>query len=458
MYVKRLQQEELQQALTLVWEVFSEDVAPLYTEEGIATFQQFIDYNAMLPKILNGSLNFFGAYEGDALCGVSAVRFDGHVSLLFVAQEWRKRGAAKMMMQAMHYYCSELRRLPRMTVNAAPNAQEVYEKFGFVALAPEQNDHGIRFIPMERKLVVAMQKNNLKQPEKKDAMIRTIIMVVCMYILFNTFFTFMDFSSGDSGANSGFFSGMFENDEEKDADKEDTNGEGLQGIAEYSEENLPYTIEEKTYSLEEKGIKFKVAYPQLISKDEISYDNVNRELENCAMSTVDALYKNASKELKEAFEKRMNSVLESTVTYKISYAGKDKISVVFNDEYHAGNDRITYIDLRARTINLENGKVYECKDIVNSSREFVLDLKTKAKKVNADSFIASELDLTTLKRIFNEKVVDGSYYNVFYLTENGADIGLTYHYTNTEEGTILNGWETVQFTKDELQKYTIEEK
>ena len=458
MYVKRLQQEELQQALTLVWEVFSEEVAPLYTEEGIATFQQFTDYNAMLPKMLNGSLNFFGAYEGDVLCGVAAVRFDGHVSLLFVSKEWRKRGAAKMMMQAMHYYCSELRHLPRMTVNSAPNAQEVYERFGFVALAPEQVDHGIRFVPMERKLVVAVQKNNPKQPEKKDAMIRTIIMVVCMYILFNTFFTFMDFSSGDSSANSGFFSGTFENNEEIDTDKEDTNGEGLQGIAEYSEENLPYTIEEKSYSLEEDGIKFKVTYPQLISKDETSYDNVNRELENCAMSTVDVLYKNASKELKEAFEKRMNSVLESTVTYKVSYAGKDTISVVFNDEYHAGNDKITYIDLRARTINLENGKVYECKDIVNGSREFVLDLKTKAKKVNADSFIASELDITTLKRIFNEKVVDGSYYNVFYLTENGADIGLTYHYTNTDEGTLLNGWETVQFTKDELQKYTIEEK
>ena len=460
MYVKRLQQEDLKQALELVWEVFLEEVAPLYTEQGVATFQQFINYDMMLPKMMNGSMNFFGAYEGDSLCGVSAVRFDGHISLLFVGKQWRRRGAAKMLMKAMLYYCVELRHLPRITVNSAPNAREVYEHFGFRALGPEREEHGIRFIPMEHILVTAPQKNNQKQVPKKDAMIRSVIMVVCMYILFNTFFTFMNYSSGDATADKGIFSGMLEADGEKESVKEEDKlkGEGLQALEEYAEPNLSYTITEEKYELKEEGIDFKVSYPQLVSEDGTSYEHINQVLENCAMSTVNVLHKDTSKEVEELLGKKKNKTLQSEVTYRVTYAGKDKISVVFNDEYIAGDERFNYIDLRTRTINLENGKVYELKDMIDLSNEFALELKRKAKEINKDSFIANKCGLTMLKRVLMEKVVDGSYYNVFYLTENGMDVGMTYHYTDIEEAALLNGWETVRFSSDELQKYRVEDK
>ena len=45
MDVRILQQHEILPALHLVWEVFAEDVAPAYTPEGVARFQEFIKYD-----------------------------------------------------------------------------------------------------------------------------------------------------------------------------------------------------------------------------------------------------------------------------------------------------------------------------------------------------------------------------------------------------------------------------
>ncbi len=45
MDVRILKQHEILPALHLIWEVFAEDVAPAYTPEGVAHFQEFIKYD-----------------------------------------------------------------------------------------------------------------------------------------------------------------------------------------------------------------------------------------------------------------------------------------------------------------------------------------------------------------------------------------------------------------------------
>ena len=39
--IRRIKEEELGKALTLVWEVFQGEVAPSYTEEGVREFLNF---------------------------------------------------------------------------------------------------------------------------------------------------------------------------------------------------------------------------------------------------------------------------------------------------------------------------------------------------------------------------------------------------------------------------------
>ena len=42
MEIRILMQQEILEALHLTWDVFAEDVAPAYTPEGVAQFQEFI--------------------------------------------------------------------------------------------------------------------------------------------------------------------------------------------------------------------------------------------------------------------------------------------------------------------------------------------------------------------------------------------------------------------------------
>ena len=84
MDVRILQQHEILPALHLVWEVFAEDVAPAYTPEGVARFQEFIKYDNIRDMYQKGEITFFGAFEGTKLCGTMAVKSVGHICLFYV--------------------------------------------------------------------------------------------------------------------------------------------------------------------------------------------------------------------------------------------------------------------------------------------------------------------------------------------------------------------------------------
>ncbi|MEA4921549.1 MAG: GNAT family N-acetyltransferase, partial [Clostridiaceae bacterium] len=82
--IRKLRVDELEGALALVWEVFSEFEAPGYSDEGIEEFWRFIDLEYMMMKVGEGRITFWGAFEDDYLVGVCAFRGLDHISLLFV--------------------------------------------------------------------------------------------------------------------------------------------------------------------------------------------------------------------------------------------------------------------------------------------------------------------------------------------------------------------------------------
>lgn len=73
-----------------------------------------------------------------------------HLSLLFVAPAWQRRGVARRIVADI---LDRLGRLPdrpaMLTVNAAPRAVEAYRRLGFVATGPEAMRDGIRAVPMQ---------------------------------------------------------------------------------------------------------------------------------------------------------------------------------------------------------------------------------------------------------------------------------------------------------------------
>ncbi len=143
MVVRILEENEIAEALDLVWEVFSEYEAPEYGEEGVLSFRQTL-YSEDFKNIIV----LYGAFEGDKLAGVAATRNRGtHIALFFVLPQYHRRGIGRAMFETIVSDSPS----DTITVNSSPYAAKIYERLGFEAVSQEQTVHGIRFIPMEYK-------------------------------------------------------------------------------------------------------------------------------------------------------------------------------------------------------------------------------------------------------------------------------------------------------------------
>lgn len=149
MQLCKIQRDKLREALTLIQEVFDEFDAPCYTSVGIKTFQHFISMENMRDLCEKKEMLFCGAYEGNELIGVIALRGKQHLSLLFVKKEYQQRGVAKKLFGYIVDVCKN-KNLENnvITVNSSPYAVEIYKKLGFAKQKGEQTADGIRYTPM----------------------------------------------------------------------------------------------------------------------------------------------------------------------------------------------------------------------------------------------------------------------------------------------------------------------
>lgn len=134
-------QPEIQTALKLIWETFLQFEAPDYSEEGIKSFKDFIDDEAMI-----NTLEFFGAYENGELRGVIATNENRkHICCFFVKAEFHRQGTGRMLWE----YVLENSSHRLFTVNSSPYAVPVYHKLGFADTDGERIADGIRYTPMK---------------------------------------------------------------------------------------------------------------------------------------------------------------------------------------------------------------------------------------------------------------------------------------------------------------------
>ena len=143
MVIRKIEKEEMNNALKLVWEVFLEFEAPDYTEEGIKEFRRTLDNNEWV-----NNRDFYGAFEGGKLVGVIATYELSHIALFFVDGKYHRRGIGK----ALYKKVESLNNKGLFTVNSSPYAYLVYHHLGFVDSDKEQCINGLRFIPMKKDL------------------------------------------------------------------------------------------------------------------------------------------------------------------------------------------------------------------------------------------------------------------------------------------------------------------
>jgi len=140
MIIRKVEENEMDYALDLVWRVFLEFEAPDYTEEGINEFKKTID-----DKDWINARDFFGAYdENNKMLGVIATKDISHIALFFVEGAYHRQGIGKKLYEKV----KELNDQGFFTVNSSPYAHEVYKKLGFTDTNTMQEIHGLKFYPM----------------------------------------------------------------------------------------------------------------------------------------------------------------------------------------------------------------------------------------------------------------------------------------------------------------------
>ena len=285
MIIRRLEGQEVLDALHLVWEVFAQDVAPLYTAEGVASFQDFIRYPNIEKKMQAEGLALFGAFEGPQMLGAGGILPTGHIALLFVRREYQHRGIGKALLMEMCSFAVQVYGVQKFTVNASPGAVDAYRHMGMHDTAPEQNAGGMRFIPME----MWAASVPIRKKRGKGMYIAGAVGALCLVLTFVVGAAItreLDYAAengvdgyledggqwGEDGSSIEDWYDEFYGDYGQD-DSEPQEESGIDAIPEYVDEDCGYEVTEDNYTYTADNtssttIQFEVYYPQVDGLDE----------------------------------------------------------------------------------------------------------------------------------------------------------------------------------------------
>jgi GNAT superfamily N-acetyltransferase len=150
--IRKVEYEELDNAFSLIWNTFSEFVAPDYSEEGIDTFRvNFMESKDFKEHFKGDKQIMYGAYSKEKLVGVVSISENNHVSCVFVDKEYHRKGIASMLFGQIISILKD-KQVEIITLNASPYAVPFYHSIGFKDLNIQQDFNGILYTPMELKL------------------------------------------------------------------------------------------------------------------------------------------------------------------------------------------------------------------------------------------------------------------------------------------------------------------
>ena len=142
--------DEWKPAMVMIWKTFLKYEGQDYSPEGIQNFFEFITDDDLYRAFLDGRYQMMVAVDDGRIIGAGSIRNNNHLSLLFVDEDYHRRGVGRTLMKRL---CEYLRREAGerlMSVQAAPYAVAFYQKLGFRIVKPEQEISGIRVTAMEK--------------------------------------------------------------------------------------------------------------------------------------------------------------------------------------------------------------------------------------------------------------------------------------------------------------------
>lgn len=149
--IRKVNSNEVDEALDLALEVFMEFEAPDYKPEGVETFKGFICDEKLILGFKQGICPMYVACDNGEIIGLIGMRENKtHINLAFVKKEYHRKGVAT---DIFRYLLSDLRKenpaLSEITLNSSPYGLPFYLRLGFVPQSEELEEDGIRYTPMK---------------------------------------------------------------------------------------------------------------------------------------------------------------------------------------------------------------------------------------------------------------------------------------------------------------------
>lgn len=152
MIIRKINSNEVDDAMKLALEVFMEFEAPDYGLEGVETFKKDIVENQIfINNAKMGICPIYGAFTSNEMVAIIGMRSSKtHINLVFTKKQYHRKGIATAI---FNYLINDLLKenpsLKEITLNSSPYGLPFYLSLGFIPLSDEQIINGIRFTLMK---------------------------------------------------------------------------------------------------------------------------------------------------------------------------------------------------------------------------------------------------------------------------------------------------------------------
>ena len=147
--IRPARSDEWETAMELAFRIFLKYEAKEYGPQGIRNFAEFVTDETLKKLFLQGKYILFVAMKEDKMIGMISLRSGNHISLLFVDNEYHRKGVGKALIKYLQEYMLSSTGYIKMTVNAAPYGVPFYHAVGFTDTGVETKTEGIIYTPME---------------------------------------------------------------------------------------------------------------------------------------------------------------------------------------------------------------------------------------------------------------------------------------------------------------------
>ncbi len=144
-------EDEWELARDLAFRTYEEFNEGDYSAEGKHSFQGFLFDPRLKEMFVDGQMRLFVAEYDDEIIGMIGLKYDRHISLLFVEGACHRQGIGGALVRVVAQYADRLGQRS-LTVHSSLYAREFYHSMGFRDTGLQAMEGGIRYVPMALQL------------------------------------------------------------------------------------------------------------------------------------------------------------------------------------------------------------------------------------------------------------------------------------------------------------------